>query len=199
MADHVDVWMRGGAEHAFIHGRRFLAQLDVWRGDDHIEYFKHRVGQVERSVLEDVDLDALEKRHALYLLLHLGHLARLRDQALSVESVNDRDAGRVIGDTEVPVAERLRALGHLQHRGSAVAPVRSTRRQPRRLWPESVPFRSAAGGIRFRTAPAPQRPRPHRKLCEQRWRDLIRSRETRSPKWWNRCWSSWAKTRTGRA
>ena len=88
-----------------------------------IQDLEHGVGQVQRTVLEDVDLDALQEGQAVHLLLHLGHLARLGDQALSVEAVHHGDARRVVGDAEVGVAQRLRPLRHLEHRRPAVAPA----------------------------------------------------------------------------
>ena len=59
MADHVDVWVRDRTHHPLRHGRGFLPQLHVRRGDDDVENLKHRVRQVQRPVFEDVDLDAL--------------------------------------------------------------------------------------------------------------------------------------------
>ncbi len=38
------------------------------------EDLEHRVRQVQRPVLEDVDLDALEQRHTVNVFLDLGHL-----------------------------------------------------------------------------------------------------------------------------
>ena len=86
------------------HRRRLLAQLDVGRGDHDVQQLEHRVGQVERAVLEDVDLDSLQQRQALHLRLHLGHLPRLGQQPLGAQSVDDLDARRVVGDAKVAVA-----------------------------------------------------------------------------------------------
>ena len=51
------------------------------------------VGEIKRAVLENVDLDALQQRHTGHLGLDLGHLARLRQQAVGVEPVDDLDSG----------------------------------------------------------------------------------------------------------
>ena len=45
-------------------------------------------------------------------------------EPLRAEPVDDRDPRRVVGDADVLVAAAPGALGHLQHRGAAVGPVR---------------------------------------------------------------------------
>ncbi len=93
------------------------------RRDDDVEDLEHRIRKVKGAVLEDVDLDPLQQGHAVQLLLYLRHLSRLRNQALRVESMDDCDARRVVGDAQVPVAQGLRALRHLEHGGATVAPL----------------------------------------------------------------------------
>ena len=94
------------------------------RCDYHVEDLQHLVGKVERAVLEDVDLDALQQGQAVDFLLNLCHLLRLREQADGVETVDDLDPRRVVGDAQVAIAERPGGFGHLEHGGAAVAPGR---------------------------------------------------------------------------
>ena len=116
--------MRDGAEHALRHRGRLLAELDVRGGDDDIKDLEHGIGQVQRPVLQDVDLDALQQRQVVHLLLHLRHLVRLSDEPLRVQAVHHGDPRRVVGDAQVAVAQRLRPLRHLEHGRAAVAPDR---------------------------------------------------------------------------
>ena len=68
--------------------------------------------QVERAVLEDVDLDAGEDpERAPARSLSAVDLVELLAQPLAVEAVGDREAGRVVGEHQVLVAERDRRRG----------------------------------------------------------------------------------------
>ncbi len=78
---------------------------------------------VERAVLEDVHLYALEQGKRLEPRLDFSHLAGLGEQPLRTEPVHHLDPGRVVRDPQVVVSQRLGALGHFEHRRPAVAPV----------------------------------------------------------------------------
>ena len=70
------------------------------RGDDHVEDLQHRVGQVERAILQDVDLDALKQRYALDLSPEMARLAR----DLDCDFVVDADAHAPAEFAYVPMA-----------------------------------------------------------------------------------------------
>ena len=55
--------------------------------------------------------------------MDFSHLAGLGEQPLRTEPVHHLDPGRVVGDPQVVVSQRLGALGHFEHRRPAVAPV----------------------------------------------------------------------------
>ena len=57
----VDVRIGDGTQHPLRHRSLLLAQLHVRRRDDDVEQLEHLVGEVERAVLEDVHLYALEQ------------------------------------------------------------------------------------------------------------------------------------------
>ena len=99
------------------------AQLRVHARDDHVDALEHVVGVVERAVFEDVDLDAGEDPERRELLVELGDDVELLEQPLARQPVGDREAGRVVGEREVLVAEVARLLGHRADRVAAVGPV----------------------------------------------------------------------------
>src|SRR5262249_56067462 len=83
-----------------------------------------RVWQVERGVLVDVDLDALQDRDARQLLVCLVDQAPLSGQPLRAKAVDHGDAGRVVGYSQVFVTAGLRCSGHVDDGGTSVRPVR---------------------------------------------------------------------------
>ena len=82
------------------------AQLRVDAGDDHVEAREQVVVEVERAVLVDVDLHAGEDaERAPSSALSSATIVELLQQALAVEPVGDRQAGRVVGQHHVLVTE----------------------------------------------------------------------------------------------
>ncbi len=78
---------------------------------------------VERTVFEDVDLDAGEDaERGEVRVQRLDHL-ELAFEPLGVETVGDGETGAVVGEGQVLVTERGRRLGHLRDGASAVGPV----------------------------------------------------------------------------
>ena len=75
------------------HGLRFHAQLDVRRGDHDVEGGQCLVRQVERAVLVDVDLYALQDGDAVQLVVGLVDQPALGGQPLGAQAVDDGDAG----------------------------------------------------------------------------------------------------------
>ena len=68
---------------------------------------------VEGPVLQDVDLDAGQDAEGGQLVVEFGHDVQLLAQALGVESVGHGQAGTVVGQGPVAVAEAAGGLGHL--------------------------------------------------------------------------------------
>ena len=86
--------------------------------DHHVEAFEQVVGEVERAVLVDVHLHAGEDLEVVVAGVELGDDVELLQQPVAVESVGDRQAGRVVGEHDVLVAE-VRAAAAI---ASIVAP-----------------------------------------------------------------------------
>ena len=93
------------------------------RRDHHVEFGQHFIGQVQRTVFQDVDLDPTQQLDTSLAADHRD-LMRLCLQPLGTEAVDDCDARRMVGDAQVLVAADARCLGHLEHAGAAVAPGR---------------------------------------------------------------------------
>ena len=95
-------------------------------GDHDVESLQHVVGEIERAVLEDVDLHARQDPEVVPgrgdVGVDRGDLVELLGQPLPVETVGDREAGGVVGLHHVLVAERHRRRRHRLDRGPAVAP-----------------------------------------------------------------------------
>ena len=120
--------MRGGdgEHHPLGHLRLLHPQLRVHAGDHDVESRQHVVGEIERAVLEDVDLHTRQDPEVVPgrrdVGVDRGDLVELLGQPLPVETVGDREASGVIGLHHVLVAERHRRRGHRLDRGPAVAP-----------------------------------------------------------------------------
>ena len=98
-------------------------ELRVHAGHHDVEPGQQRRVLVERTVLEDVDLDAGEDAERGQLRVQrLDHL-ELAAQSFGVEAVGHGEAGAVVGEGQVLVAERRGRLGHLGDRAAAVGPV----------------------------------------------------------------------------
>lgn len=81
---------------------------------DPLELAEDIVGQVECAVRADVALDAAQDPEGCELLVGRRDLLRLPPERVGVETLDDRDVGRVIADSEVVVASFSRRLAHLE-------------------------------------------------------------------------------------
>ena len=61
MTNDVDRGVMDGAQDTLGGNRRCLAQIDVRRGDDDVEFVQDLVGQSERTIDQDVDLDSMQE------------------------------------------------------------------------------------------------------------------------------------------
>ena len=86
------------------------------------------VGEIERTVLEDVDLHARQDPEVVPgrrdVGVDGGDLVELLGETLLVQPVGDRQTGRVVGLHHVLVADRDRRGRHRLDRCAAVAPGR---------------------------------------------------------------------------
>ncbi len=121
MADHVDMFVLDRLDDA---GRLRLAiqgEQGVHRGHDEIQAGEHVVGEVERPVLEDIDLAAGE--HAYPILLRsveLRDVLELLREAGLVEAAGLEAGLRVIRDAEVIPAVGFGRGRHLVERVVAI-------------------------------------------------------------------------------
>ena len=92
-------------------------------GHHHVELGEQLLVLIERSVLEDVDLDAGQDAERGQLGVELGDDLELLAQALGVEPVGDGEPGAVVGECPVAVPELPRRLGHLPDGAASVRPV----------------------------------------------------------------------------
>ena len=123
VAEHVHVRVGDGTDHALGHLLAGHPQLGVDAGDHQVQPGQHVVAVVQRAVLEDVHLDAGEDAERGQLLVEHGHVGKLLLQPLDAEAVGDGEAGRVVGQHHVLVAEGDRRAGHRLDGGTAVAPA----------------------------------------------------------------------------
>ena len=100
------------AQHA--HGLAARAQIEmaVHRGNDEIELGEQRIGQRQRAVRENVDLDALQEPDALELGVQPVDRLHLLSQPPLVEPMDDPEVLRVIGNGEVFESRRARRQRH---------------------------------------------------------------------------------------
>ena len=101
-----------------------VAAVVVKRGEDDVEAGKHLVGKIERAVVEDVHLDAVEHVDAGHLRAHRLDLGALLRHVVDRERARCPGALRVIGNREVRVAELARRLHHARGGVAPVAPRR---------------------------------------------------------------------------
>ncbi len=116
VAEDVDVRRRHGEHHPLGHLRLVHPQLRVHARDDDVESLQHVVGEIEGTVLEDVDLHAAQDPEVVPgrgdVGVDRGDLVELLGQPLPVETVGDREAGGMVGLHHVLVAERHRRRRH---------------------------------------------------------------------------------------
>jgi hypothetical protein len=124
VAQDVGVGTLDGGQHALRHGGRLHAQLGVHTGDDDVQLGQQVEVLVERAVLEDVHLNAGQDPEGRQILVQLRQDAKLVPQPLSVEPVRHGEAGAVVGQDQVLVAQRTRRLCHFADRAATVGPVR---------------------------------------------------------------------------
>ena len=123
MAEHVHVRVGDGPDHALGHLLAGHAQLGVDAGDHQVQPGQHVVAVVQRPVLEDVHLDAGEDAERGQLVVQRGDVGQLLLQPLDAQAVSDSEAGRVVGQHHVLVAEGDRSAGHRLDGGAAVTPA----------------------------------------------------------------------------
>jgi hypothetical protein len=91
VTEDVGVRARHGQHHALGHPLALHRQLRVDAGHHDVELGEQVVGQVERAVLEDVDLHAGEDAERRELLVQPLYLDELLAQAFRREPVGDRE------------------------------------------------------------------------------------------------------------
>ena len=74
-------------------------------GHDHVELAEQAVFLVERSVLEDVDLDAAQHPERRQHLVQIGDHLLLLPQPLGGQAAGDLEPRRVVGDRAVGVTQ----------------------------------------------------------------------------------------------
>ena len=111
VSDAVDVRVVDRAQDAL---GRVALERGVHRRDDPVELREHLVGDVERAVGADVDLDSAQHPERLHALVDGFDLPPLRLHPPVAQVV------RVIGQAEEPVAATLRLRRHLLDRVLAV-------------------------------------------------------------------------------
>lgn len=94
------------------------------RRDHQVERREQVLGEIERSVEEDVDLHPGVDPEGRQLLVELGDEAELLAEPLGREPVSDGEPWGVVGDDHVFVAEVDRGSGHVGQRRTSVGPVR---------------------------------------------------------------------------
>ena len=113
--------MRQCLAHPCSHGGFRHVEERVDAGDDVVEPGQELIVVVERAVLEDVDLGALDDLHALAFLVELVDLGPLFSHRVGRQAAGDGERLRVVADAEVFEAEFLRGQRHLFQGGDAVA------------------------------------------------------------------------------
>jgi hypothetical protein len=124
VAEDVDVRAGHGLDDAAGHLGPLHAQLGVDARHHDVELGQQLLVLVERAVGQDVDLDAREDAERRQALVERPHLVELAAQALGREAPGDGEAGRVVGEHHVLVAEAHGRPGHRLDGGAAVGPRR---------------------------------------------------------------------------
>ncbi len=105
-------------------GRLRLAiqgEKGVYRGHHEVQASEHVVGEIERAVLEDINLTAGEHAHAILLRsVELSDIFELLREADFVEAAGLEARFRVVGDAEVFPAVGFGRSGHLVERVVAI-------------------------------------------------------------------------------
>jgi hypothetical protein len=124
VTEDVGVRALDGGHHPARHLRRVHLELRMHTGHDDVEPAQELGILVERTVFEDVDLDAGEDPKRRHLgVQRLDHL-ELAHQAFGVETVRDGEARAVVGEGPVLMAESRGRVGHLCDGAATVGPVR---------------------------------------------------------------------------
>ena len=93
----------------------------VERRQHDVEALEDGVLEIEAAVGQDVDLDAVEDRHPGKLLAQRVDLFALPRDVVARQRARRGGAGRVVGDRDVLVPERMAARDHRLERVAAVA------------------------------------------------------------------------------
>jgi hypothetical protein len=120
MPENVGVRVPDSPQHARCHLTGLHTQFGVDARDNHIEEGEQLLVLVERTIFEDVDLDAGQDAKGRDPLVQLHHHAKLLYETLLVQTVGNGEAWAVIGQSDVVMAECLRGQSHLLDRAAAV-------------------------------------------------------------------------------
>ena len=122
MAQDRNVWVVQRVEHAAGDTIARLSLAIMHAGDDPIGFGQQIVGQIEPTLFEDVDLDALQHGNAAQPLVDLVDFGVLLSQLRLVEPAGHGDAFRVIGNGDVFQPTLLGGFGHGLDSGPTVGP-----------------------------------------------------------------------------
>lgn len=123
MSEHVGAGIADGGDHAARHRGGVHAQLGVHGDDHHVQLVEQLRLLVERTVVEDVALDAREQPEGRPAFVEVRHHRQLLAQPLRRQAARDGQPGRVVGEHGPLVAEPLGRAAHLLDRAAAVGPV----------------------------------------------------------------------------
>ena len=123
--EYVDVWVRHRTDHPSRHRRSIGPQVGVHTRDHDIDFGEQALVLIERTVVEDVDLDPGENPCALGSLVERRDDVELGTQPLRAQSVRDLQPRGVVGEREVFVSDHRRCDSlHLVDGTATVGPVR---------------------------------------------------------------------------
>jgi hypothetical protein len=90
-----------------------MSETRVDGDQDDVELFEHIVGQVQRPVRQDVELDPLEQDYAVEPLADLLDLLPLHAKACSIKTSGHSGGLAVVGDGAILIAALLACPRHL--------------------------------------------------------------------------------------
>ena len=104
-----------------IDNRTFLGSSTVSLADQIL--VRRARPTISGTVFKYVDLNPGQNSKRREFLVQFVHHLELLAQPFGVESMGDRQAGTVVGQSPIGVAQLLGRLGHLSNRAAAVRPV----------------------------------------------------------------------------
>ena len=94
--------------------------MRVHAGDDDVHLLKHRIGQVKRTVCQDVDFHTGKNCNSFDLLIGRANALYVLNRTFVIETIRKGQILGMVGDGHVFVALCLGSLGHLFNRISAI-------------------------------------------------------------------------------